>query len=91
MLDLFGTGFTLLVFPDAHAHSAEMLQSAFRERGMPLRVVEIHNDEAAKLYERPLVLVRPDGHVAWRGTQVENAGHIADVVRGAAVLEPALA
>lgn len=91
MLDLFGTGFTLLVFPGAHTHSAEMLGGAFRERGMPLRVVEIHNDEAAKLYERPLVLVRPDGHVAWRGTQVENAGHIADVVRGAAVLEPALA
>jgi hypothetical protein len=36
------------------------------------------------LYERRLVLVRPDGHVAWRGDRVHDADRIVDTVRGAA-------
>jgi hypothetical protein len=37
-----------------------------------------------ELYERPLVLVRPDGHVAWRGDSLlGNAAEIIDRVRGA--------
>ena len=39
-----------------------------RRKGAACRfsVLDIDNAEAAKLYERRLVLVRPDGHVAWR-------------------------
>ena len=41
-------------------------------------------DEAAKLYERSLVLVRPDGHVAWRGDQAPaDALSVIVRVRGA--------
>jgi hypothetical protein len=29
--------------------------------------VIVDDAEAAEIYEQPLVLVRPDGHVAWRG------------------------
>ena len=37
-----------------------------------------------EVYERNFVLVRPDGHVAWRDdTMPENAGAIIDKVRGA--------
>ncbi|WP_369142846.1 hypothetical protein [Streptomyces sp. R44] len=33
---------------------------------------------------RPFVLVRPDGHVAWRGTAPPtDPGRLADLVRGA--------
>jgi hypothetical protein len=40
--------------------------------------------EAAALYERCLVLVRPDGHVAWRADQVPaNPTAVLDKVRGA--------
>lgn len=90
-LDLFGKGFTLLVFPGAHRASEQALRRAFDERGVPMQTVEVDNAQAAMLYERPLVLVRPDGHVAWRGEQVLDADSVADIVRGARLREPALA
>ena len=40
--------------------------------------------EAAALYDRALVLVRPDGHVAWRGDREPvDALSMIDIVRGA--------
>jgi hypothetical protein len=35
--------------------------------GVPARVADIDDPAAAELYERKLVLVRPDGQVCWRG------------------------
>jgi hypothetical protein len=46
--------------------------------------VELDDPEIAKLYERRLVLVRPDGHVAWRGdTPPVDPLAVVDRVRGA--------
>jgi len=42
------------------------LEDAARTRGVPLTVHRITDPEIANLYECKLVLVRPDGHVAWR-------------------------
>ena len=42
---------------------------AFAERGVPLTTLSIPNPAIATLYERALVLVRPDGHVAWRNDE----------------------
>ena len=51
---------------------------------MPLSVEHISTREAQALYACRLCLVRPDGHVAWRGDRdPENAGAIIDTVRGA--------
>ena len=47
--------------------SRRPLERAFAERGVPLTTVSIADPAIAILYERALVLVRPDGHVAWRG------------------------
>jgi hypothetical protein len=64
-LDLFGDGFTLLRlgFPG----DVRPLADAAEAIGMRLRVVSIDDPAIARLYERSLVLVRPDGMVAWRG------------------------
>ncbi|MDF2118786.1 FAD-dependent monooxygenase [Roseiarcaceae bacterium H3SJ34-1] len=83
ILDLFGVGFTLLVFGD-HSTEAERLTTAAASRGVPLTVHHIDSSEAADLYAAPLVLVRPDGHVAWRGAGTTDPGNIIDTVRGAA-------
>jgi 2-polyprenyl-6-methoxyphenol hydroxylase-like FAD-dependent oxidoreductase len=83
-LDLFGRGFTLLGF-DAGPRDAEPLLQAARARGVPLDFVALHEPQVAALYERKLVLVRPDGHVAWRGDRMpDQPDRLIDVVRGAA-------
>jgi 2-polyprenyl-6-methoxyphenol hydroxylase-like FAD-dependent oxidoreductase len=64
ILDLFGRGFVLLRF--AGAPACAQIEAAAERRGVPLTVETVQEPEAARLYEFPLVLVRPDGHVAWR-------------------------
>jgi hypothetical protein len=63
---------------------ASSLVAAARARGVPLKVVDIDNRDIAALYERKLVLVRPDGHVAWREDACpDEAFALIDRVRGA--------
>jgi len=84
ILDLFGDGFVLLNFAELPTAA---LERAAAERGVPLTVQPIASHEAAALYEQPLVLVRPDGHVAWRGTAIPaDALALIDTVRGAGPL-----
>lgn len=81
-LDLFGRGFTLLRF-DASV-SVDALLLAAKQRDVPLLVEDIDQDNIAKLYERNLVLVRPDDHVAWRDDACPaDALAVIDTVRGA--------
>ena len=65
-LDLFGRGFMLLRF-GANPPEAARLIAAAQATNLPLDVIDIADPAIAALYERKLVLVRPDGHVAWRG------------------------
>jgi 2-polyprenyl-6-methoxyphenol hydroxylase-like FAD-dependent oxidoreductase len=82
-LDLFGDGFVLVQL-GAHAPDAAPLQRAAGDQGMPMRTVAIADAEIAALYETQLVLVRPDGHVAWRGDDIPaDATAIVQHVRGA--------
>jgi hypothetical protein len=49
---------------------------------VPFKTVTVTEQETTQLYER-LVLVRPDGHVAWRADEVPlDAGAVIDKVRG---------
>ncbi|MBK8064069.1 MAG: FAD-dependent monooxygenase [Betaproteobacteria bacterium] len=74
-------GYALFRFDGGTAQ--EPFSAAAAERGLPFTVHAIAEPRAAELYERRYVLVRPDGHVAWRGdTLPVDAGPILDVARG---------
>ena len=82
LFDRFGRGFTLLDFTDDR--DASRLVKAAAASGVPLDRVVIRDQQARQLYERNLVLIRPDQHVAWRGDRVpDNPTAIVDRVRGA--------
>jgi 2-polyprenyl-6-methoxyphenol hydroxylase-like FAD-dependent oxidoreductase len=80
-LDLIGDGFTLLELA-AGADTAGFERAA-AARGMPLARVAVADSAVADLYGRRLVLVRPDGHVAWRGDRPpDDPGAVLDQARG---------
>jgi 2-polyprenyl-6-methoxyphenol hydroxylase-like FAD-dependent oxidoreductase len=82
-LDLFGRGFTLLSFGADETEIAR-LHTCAEALSVPLNVERIENSEIATLYGRRLVLVRPDGHVAWRADVVpSDARALLNRVRGA--------
>ena len=69
----------------AAAADVAALTAAAAAAGVPLAVEAIDQPEIAGQYGRLLVLVRPDGQVAWRAdTAPADAPHLFDVVRGAA-------
>jgi 2-polyprenyl-6-methoxyphenol hydroxylase-like FAD-dependent oxidoreductase len=71
-LDCFGKSFVLLrLGRDAPAVSP--IEQAAGRRAVPLATVSLDEPEACAIYERKLVLVRPDGHVAWRGDALPQA------------------
>jgi 2-polyprenyl-6-methoxyphenol hydroxylase-like FAD-dependent oxidoreductase len=82
-IDLYGRGFTLVRFGDS-APDVSAIARAFSERGVPLSVETVGNPAIAGLYQRRLVLVRPDGHVAWRAdAPPADPSALVDRVRGA--------
>ena len=84
VLDLLGERFTLLRLC-ASGLDASAMEAAAGRVGMPFAVVDIDEPHVADLYAAPLVLVRPDGHVAWRGgDKSDDATALISRVRGAA-------
>jgi 2-polyprenyl-6-methoxyphenol hydroxylase-like FAD-dependent oxidoreductase len=72
-LDLFGDGFALLRFDTGLDVTA--LLAAAAARAVPLTLFDIDDADIGALYEAKAAIVRPDGHVAWRGDEVpDNAG-----------------
>nr|AHE14530.1 RebC-like putative FAD-monooxygenase [uncultured bacterium] len=81
-LDAFGRRYTLVGF--APSDRWDGARRAFADRGVPLETVVWQDPAVADLYERRFVLVRPDGHVAWRGDELPaDPGRLVDTVRGA--------
>ena len=82
-LDLFGRGFTLLRL-GRDAPSGKSIRAAAADAAVPLDVIALDVPALTELYERRLVLVRPDGHVAWRAdAPPADARELIEVVRGA--------
>lgn len=64
--------FTLLVFNDQH-DAAHSFSQAAKKIGTPFRVVHVDQPALRDIYDAPLLLVRPDQHVCWRGTGITDA------------------
>jgi hypothetical protein len=59
------------------------IEAAAARRGVPLKLLDVRTADA--VYDRKLVLSRPDGHVAWRGDSApSDALDLIDRIRGAA-------
>ena len=88
-LDLYGRGFVLLALgPRAAgllaAAEGRRMVAAAAERGVPLSVCHLPDASFEHLHDAPLVLVRPDGHVAWRADRPSSEPlERLDRVRGA--------
>ncbi|KAK5125559.1 hypothetical protein LTR85_000670 [Meristemomyces frigidus] len=68
LYDRLGKGFTLLrLDPTA---GVDGLVKAAKARSMPMEVLDVELPEAREMYERSLVLIRPDKYIAWRGDEL---------------------
>lgn len=84
ILDAFGDGFVILRL-GGQPPDVEPLVEAARRRGLPISIETIPDADVRRLYDCSIALVRPDGHVAWRGNQLpENPITLIDRIRGAA-------
>jgi hypothetical protein len=84
VLGLFGRGLVLLRLGSAPP-SSERFETAAARTAVPLRTHALSHQHLLALYDRRLVLVRPDGHVAWRGGEPPgDCDAVLNVVRGAA-------
>lgn len=83
-LDLFDQGYVLLRL-GVDAPDVSAIEAAAASRRVPLKTVTLTELEASALYQQRLVLVRPDGHVAWRANTIPpDPVSLIDRVRGAA-------
>lgn len=79
--DALGPGYTLLRL-DSEIEIAPLIE-AMRDGGVPLDVVDVQTGGSAHPYDRKLILVRTDQHVAWRDDAVpEGLQHLVDTLRG---------
>lgn len=77
-IDLFGDGYILLRFD--RTIDVEGVIGAAKDRGLDLKLVDIESRHIADLYERALVLVRPDAHVCWRSDAAPDRAEAVRVI-----------
>src|SRR5258707_1222588 len=74
-------GYTLLSLNGRHETAA--MERAFRARGAPFGIMNIASEAARAIYERDLILLRPDMHVVWRGNNPpDNPTELAALATG---------
>ncbi|MFM9972660.1 MAG: FAD-dependent oxidoreductase [Burkholderiales bacterium] len=82
-LDFFDKNFTLLRLGERPTACDQLMRAASAQH-LPMVVRDIADSTVCDLYANRLVLVRPDGHVAWRGdNDPVDAETIVRTVRGA--------
>lgn len=85
IFDHYGEWWTLFEFMDGEVDEptrAQKLLETAKAVKMPVKHVALHGEaEAHRVWQARLVLVRPDGHVAWRGEDVGCLETITNVLR----------
>jgi hypothetical protein len=82
LYDALGPDYTLLRL-DPSIDATPLLEAAAL-RGVPMALLDIDASEAGSVYDVPLVLSRPDQHIAWRGERLPvDAQVLVDLIRGA--------
>lgn len=81
ILDRYAPCFTLVDF--AGDGRARPLLDAAAGQGLPLVHTVVTDPGAREIWERDLVLLRPDHHVAWRGNRPHDPASVVRRVRGA--------
>ncbi len=81
LFDSFHSEWTLLVLGPNPPTTSGFESQAMR-RGISLSVVQHSAPELLALYETPLILIRPDHIVAWRGSSDADAQGVMDQVMG---------
>lgn len=69
-IDVFWPAMTLVCVGETGPAGAEDLAAAMR---VPFQIVRLSPEQAEGLYTKAFTLVRPDGHVAWRGDRMTGA------------------
>ena len=69
--DKLGLYFTLVVLDDTDSTTFENQALAL---GFPLTVLRLNRSDLKPIFERNVLLVRPDQHVAWRGDAIPEDG-----------------
>ena len=81
LYDAMGPEYTLLRL-DRTIDTGPLRCSATAQ-GVPLSVLDLEGDKASALYDRKLVLSRPDQHVAWRGDALpDDLDGLVNLIRG---------
>lgn len=67
--DKLGRYFTLIALTPTNTAAVRQAAEAV---GIPIEIVELNRPDLLPIYERPLLLVRPDQHIAWRGDRLPD-------------------
>ena len=81
LYDALGPDYALLRF-DTAIDVSDLMSEAARAQ-VPIKLLDIASSESAGIYDRSLVLARPDQHVAWRGNlPPKDPKELVDLISG---------
>jgi 2-polyprenyl-6-methoxyphenol hydroxylase-like FAD-dependent oxidoreductase len=81
LYDALSPDYTLLRF-DTAIDVSDLMSEAARAR-VPIKLLDVTSGESAGIYDRSLVLARPDQHVAWRGNlPPKDSRELVDLISG---------
>jgi FAD-dependent monooxygenase len=93
IFDHYGQHYTLIEFVDFDTDgSVDFLLTAAKRNSVLLKHVRLIGEgNARRLWEKNLVLLRPDGHVSWRSDRISNQAKATEIIRAVAGIREPLA